>query len=148
MVLFCSALILVSLLLGAVWQPGFAEGFISIRILGGDVHFMLGRFLLAALLLLLLLFCVVNAWRWKKRLTVNLALGALSAGILMYLLDHLTYGWTAYSPFAFPKPYPTPFEKLNTIFLSIKVAAGGAVAFLLYAWIRQHRAAPDGIRQQ
>src|ERR1044071_9623093 len=97
-VCFCLTLIVGSSLVALIWQPGFEQGIISIKIMDSYVGYNLWGFLTSVLLLLAFIYSFAKTFcsSAKQKATI---ITALVAGVLfIFLLNHITYGWTSYWP--------------------------------------------------
>ena len=135
-VCFCLALIAGSSLFALLWQPGFEQGIITIKIMDSIVAFHLWRFFASVLLLLIFIYFFVKTYRYPKK-EKPAFVTALSAGLIfILLLDHITYGWTSYPSLAPLGIRQLTLEKYNLVRSVIKSIIVIAIAFLLFRWYK------------
>ena len=69
---------------------------------------------------------------------------ALIAGVLfIFVINHITYGWTYYPPLNALGQSGLTVEKYNSILLSIQSIISIAIAFLLFKWYKLKNKAPS-----
>jgi len=117
-------------------QPDFQNGVIIIKIMGSSVGYKLWGMLTVLLLLIAFLYLFLRVFLIPtKHLSIYLI--ALCIGVIfIFLLNHITYGWTTYPPLTALEKNQLTDQEYDWILLCLKGIIATAMAILVYRWYR------------
>jgi hypothetical protein len=123
-------------LFALIWQPGFEQGVISIKIMDSYVGYSLWGFFAAALLLVAFIYLFARAFRTRPKQAPAYIAPLLIGTVFIFLLNNITYGWTSYPSLSSLGKNQLTVDKYTLILLSIQGVMVIGMVFLLLRWLR------------